>query len=393
MTTLPTSQLWPPVVDPPTLTSWVTDSTTAKGIPGFARGLQLYAGLLGQCLLDQVRNGQATTPRPRMLQQPDVALSRPNFIGQSVEDWWVHGNTLSLVVARDSRNQPAAVRYFPTYAWNMLDSDPDAYYLHGRRVPAADVIHVQRGVDPLNPRRGIGVVEQHLRSLKRVGLQERYEESALEKGGVPSVAVIAPNQNLTETEADAAATKWEEKFDGPVRRPVVLPNGTQVETLSWNPADQELVLARQVSLTDMANMMNLDPYFLGAPGSSHTYKSPGGMFVALLRTSLEPVMAPFEDVWGRAWLPYGSDLRFDRQYLTRDDMSTMVTWGRGAVDGGLMTVNEWRLAAGLPRLDDEAADQLRPAKQQQSTDTDSTPTETEPGLQIVPAGTTQEEAS
>lgn len=340
-------QLWPPLVEPSTLTSWVSDDATAQAIPGMARALQLYSGLIGQMPLDAVKDGVPTRPRPTVLDRPDPNLSSFNFIGSSVKDWWVHGNALSLITARDETGRPAAVRYFPPWAWSVRDDETDSYYLHGKRVDARDVLHVQRGVDPANTRRGVGVVEAHIRSLKRAGLQERYEENALSSGGVPSVAIIAPQKEITQTDADEAAEEWDRRFGGPVRRPAILPNGTKVETLSWTPDDQQLVMARQMTLTDLADIMNLDPYWLGAPGSSHTYRSAGSMFVALLRVSLEPVMRPFEDVYGRTFTPYGTECRFDRIQLTRDDLATAVSTGVAGVKEGLFTVDEWRVWNGM----------------------------------------------
>lgn len=343
------SQLWPPVVEPKTLTTWVRDDQTVAAIPGMARGLQLFGTLMGQMPLDQVKDGKAVRPRPSILNQPDPLLSRFNFVDTSQRDWWLHGNTCSLIVARDSRNQPAAVKYFPAHAWSVPIDEPDRYYLHGSPVSARDVVHVQRGVDPANPRRGLGVVEQHLRSLQRIGLQETYEQDALSKAGVPSVAVIAPQKDLTQEQADAAADSWMEKYSGQ-RRPAILPNGTQIETLSWNPSDQEMTTARQLSLTDLANMMNLDAFWLGAPNTSHQYKSAAPMFTALIKTSLARVLTPFEDVWSRVFTPHGSEVRFDRLELTRDDFAAEVTTGVQAVNAGLITVDEWRVRQGWEPL-------------------------------------------
>lgn len=341
------STLWPPVVEPKTLTTWVRDDQTVAAIPGMARGLQLYGTLMGQMPLDQVKDGTPVLPRPGILAQPDPLLSRFNFVDSSQRDWWLHGNTCSLVVARNSRGLPSAVKYFPAHAWSVPFNEPEKYYLHGKAVDAYDVVHVQRGVDPSNPRRGLGVVEQHLRSLERIGLQETYEADALSKAGVPSVAVIAPQKDLTQDQANAAGDAWIEKYSGQ-RRPAILPNGTQVQTLSWNPSDQELVTARQLSLTDLANLMNLDAFWLGAPNSSHQYKSAGPMFTTLIKTSLARVLTPFEDVWSRIFSPYGSEVRFDRLELTRDDFASEVTTGVQAVNAGLMTVDEWRIRMGLP---------------------------------------------
>ena len=96
-----------------------------------------------------------------------------------------------------------------------------------------------------------------------------------------------------------------EKFAGPNREPAILPNGTQVIPLAWSPSDTQLIEARQVSLLDVANMFNLDGYWLGAPVAGMTYRTAGPQYQQILRTSLEPVLSDFEDVWSFDWLPRG----------------------------------------------------------------------------------------
>lgn len=79
-----------------------------------------------------------------------------------------------------------------------------------------------------------------------------------------------------------------------------------------------------MSLQDVANAYNLDGYWLGAEQAGLTYKSPGPLFLALLRISLEPVMADFEQAWADAWLPRGQAVRFDRLQITRDDFGANI---------------------------------------------------------------------
>jgi HK97 family phage portal protein len=348
-------QIWPPVVDPATLTRQVWDVETARKLPGVGRALQLYGGLISQCPLDQYRGDVLLNPRPPVLQLPDANLrSRATFVRVHVEDYLLHGNAVHLVTARDGNNAVRGARWFPAHMWFVADpaSTPDGgidYYLNGRKVPRDDVVHVQRGAAEGQPWRGVGVVEEHLKTLNRVGLEEAAESQNLTGGGVPSVAVIAPQPTMSETEAEAAKDKWEEKFSGPGRRPAILPNGTQVVPLGWKPMEGEMVEARKMSLTDQANAFNLDPYWLGGQSSSYTYKSPGPMFLALLRISLNPVMTDLEDVWSLSWLPpSGRSVKFDRLQLTRDDFATEVTTGVAAVEAGLITAEEWRVRQGLP---------------------------------------------
>lgn len=392
-------QLWPPVVDPSTLTitRQVWDARTAESIPSVAKALQIYQGALSQMPLDSFRGTARVLPRSILLQLPDAALrSLATFVSASVKDWWVHGNTVSLVTARGADGWPAGARYFPAHMWWQAgpDETPDGgvdYYLNGRKVPRNDVLHVQRGADAWQPWRGVGVLEQHLEHLDGVGLQAAAERENLKRGGVPSVAVIAPNTDLTQEEQDEAALAMEEKFAGPGRRPAVFPDGTKVIPLGWSANDAQMVEAQQLSLTSVANMFNLDPTWLGAPNGSHNYKSPGPLFLQLLRMSLEPVLRVFEQVWSLGMVPYGQEIRFDRNQLTRDDFASMVTTLAAATGGKpLLTQEEARVYANLPEVPElgefpEPPPQLEPAPAADATEP--------PKLQAVPDPADTEESA
>lgn len=346
-------QIWPPVVDPATLTRQVWDSVTAQKLPAVGRAMALYGGLISQCDLDQYDGPTPVTPRPDLLDVPDPVLgSLPAFVRVHVEDYLVHGNALHLITSRDDRGKARRVTWFPAAEWSVDASFGRGnldYYLNGRKIARReDVVHVRWGYAPGEPWRGWGLAERYLDSLDRVALQEAAERSGLRNGSMPSVAVIAPQKNLTQTEADDAAESWEKRFSGSTRRPGVFPAGTEIKPLSWSPENQESTLARQMSLTDVANMLNLDAYWLGAPQSSHTYRSPGPMFLTLQRTSLEPVMRDLESIWSANWFPGPRKARFDRNQLTRDDFQTSLATLGKAVNDGLMTTEEARLYMGWP---------------------------------------------
>jgi HK97 family phage portal protein len=351
------------LIDPKTLTRQVWDAQTARSLPGMGRALGIYR-MLVQCELDGFRQTRSEGRRsleplpqiPRLLERPDPDLARPTFIGAHIEDWILHGNAIHYVTAFDASGWPAACRYYPAHRWTIQPNDrwtDVVYQLDGREVDRSRVVHVQRGIDPDYPFRGVGVVEQHLRTLNRAGLQEAAETSSLTDRGMPSVAIITPNPELDPDANDLVADKWVERFAGSEPKPAFLPKDTQVIPLSWNPSDSQMVEARQMSLIDVANVMNLDPYYLGAPGSSHTYKSPGPMFLALLRTTLEEVFSTFEDEWSFRWLPRGQRVRFDRTQLLRDDLGSMLqafTTGSSYFPDK----NEPRAYMGFPALPEDA---------------------------------------
>jgi HK97 family phage portal protein len=317
--------------------------------------------MLKQAPLDAWR-GLTALPRPRLLERPDPDNARSWFVQCQVEDYLLNGNAIHVVTARGFDGWPLTVSWVPAQWVNVLwtPGGEVTYSVRGKQIPRQDVVHVKRGADRWYPVRGVGVVEEYLSSLDRIAMQEGYERSALSAGAVPSVAVISPNPDLSTDEADAAKVAWLSKFSGAKREPAILPNGTQVIPLGWSPSDNQMTEARRMSLQDVANMFNLDGYWVGAPSSSMTYKSPGPMYLNLLRTSIEPVAVDFEDEWSDMWLPSTTRVRFDRQMLLRDDLETTATTLQVLVGANIMSIEEARQYLTLPVVEGEAASVASP---------------------------------
>ena len=322
------------LIPPPSLStgfgipgSYVYDATTARQIPAVSRAIQLYGGMTKQMEMDAYRAG-LKLPRPLLLDSPDPSplWPRSRFVMCSVEDYLLSGNTVSLVTSRGADGWPLSVMYLPInwvyITWMAGDPNNVMYTYLGKQLPNEDVIHVARGIDRWYPVRGVGVVEENFPTLDRAAMEGEYERSALAGGAVPSVAVIAPQAVIPQDVADEAKAAWMTKFSGPTREPVILPNGTQVIPLAWSPSDTQLTEARKSTLTDIANMFNLDSYWLGAAVQGMTYKTAAPQYQQILRTSIEPVLADFEQVWSQAWLPRGQKIQFDRNKLLSEDLPT-----------------------------------------------------------------------
>lgn len=333
----------------------------ARAIPAVSRACNLLGGMASQMPIERVAGEQVLPPVP-LLRRPDPTKSRSWFVAQHWWDYLLHGNAVHYVTARNEWGEPAAAMWLPaeqiTISWDVDDPTEVGYWMGGAELDRRNIVHVQRGADPWCPGRGVGAVEQHLRALETVDKQEGYQHQVLDGSAIPSVAITTPNPNLSQEEADEAQTTWIEKYGGSGRVPGVFPSGTVVTPLSWSPDDSQMVEARQASLTDVANMFNIDGYWLGAPSSSHTYRSPGPMYLNLLRQSVNPILEQFEDVWGWWWLNGRSDLKFQRRAVLADDFASSVRTGQIAVREGLMSKGEVRsqllgLPAQLPEGEDE----------------------------------------
>jgi HK97 family phage portal protein len=305
-----------------------------------------------QMPLDAYR-GSDLLERPRILDRPDPTHARSWFVHNSVEDYLLNGNAISLVTSRGFDGWPTSVMWLPSSGVSIIwmpetPWGPVSYYYWGQQLPTADVIHVPRGADRWFPVRGVGIVEEALYTLDRVAMEEAYEASALQSGAVPSVALITPQATLNEDTANSAADDWMAKYGGPSRRPAIVPNGTQIVPLSWSPTDTQLIEARKMSLLDVANIFNLDGYWLGSPVAGMTYKTAAPQYQQILRTSIEPVIADFEDVWSFALLPRGQQARFDRVKLLQDDLPTTMLAMVNGYNAGILTQGEARDGLGLP---------------------------------------------
>jgi HK97 family phage portal protein len=332
---------------------YVYDAQSARRIPAVGRALQLFTGLVKQMPMDAYRGDSMLAPTPTICQRPDPDRGSAWFVQVNVEDYLLSGNAISYITSVGADGWPLSVAWLPalwTYViWDSWYAEDAVRYVYlGMELDPARVIHVRRGADRMYPVRGVGVVEEYLSTLDRVAMEEEYERGALSNGAVPSVAVIAPQATLDQTIADDAKDTWLSKFGGPVREPVILPNGTQVVPLAWSPTDTQLAEARRLSLVDVANMFNLDGYWLGAPVAGMTYRTAAPQYQQILRTSLEPVLADFEDAFSFAWLPRGTNVRFRRSQLLREDLTASSQAAQLLYGAGIWGLGEARITTGVP---------------------------------------------
>ena len=323
-------------------------SDVALAIPGMGRGVGLITGLISQMRIDKVDSAGRVLPRPRFFAkpQPDKGLTRPWFVSAQVQDYLIHGNAIHLVTVRGDDGEPLAAQHIPA-AWVTVTWTPAGitYWAQGQQLPAVDVVHARRGADSRFPWRGVGVVEQHLATMGRLVTQDRYEENAY-AGGVPTVVITAPG-TITQTQAETAADRWQDRFAQ--RKPAVVSAGTDVKPLAWSPNDAQMVEARKLGRQDTANMLNIDGSWLGAESTGLTYKNIAALFLGLLTQTIDPITANIADAWAEDWAPDIPDggVRFDRNDLLHSDMETDVGWLKVATDAGILTMDEARAWIGL----------------------------------------------
>ena len=226
-------------------------------------------------------------------------------------------------------------------------------YYFGQQLRTEDVIHVRRGADRMYP----FAASASSRNTCRPSTVSRWKRST---NAARSRRRRRPVRRGDRADRDPRPGRrrrgerpWLAKFAGPAREPVILPNGTQVIPLAWSPTDTQLAEARRLSLFDVANMFNLDGYWLGAPVAGMTYRTAGPQYQQILRTSLEARARRLRGRLVGRVATARDESRFRRSQLLREDLATSTTAAVAAYGAGIMT------SVGGPRRDRPPAEHGR----------------------------------
>ena len=371
-----TGQLWP-VVDPSTGSvrgsGWVSARAVAA-IPSVGRALGIITGRFAQMPLRLRKFGQFVDPAPRLLTQPDPSIDYPTWIGAAAWDYHMHGNVIIYDTSYNEFGLPETAAWFSAEqcgVWEHPEKKTLHYTYRDQVLDTDRVHHIRRRLDPYYPYRGIGVLEQHMRTFAKISDQQSYESSLLQDSGVPSVVIVSGNPDLSQEEANEAKSSWMDKFSGPKREPVFLPAGSEVKPLAWSPRDAEMIEAQKLSRGDVADIFNLDRYYMGVADGSFNYKTTAGMSAALVKDTLGESIATFQAALTMAWCLPGAAIEFDPDHVIVDDIGETVTWLQQAVDAGILTTDEARARIGYQAMTDEqrqqAAEQRRTSTMKKET--------------------------
>lgn len=304
---------------------------------------------------------QKVDPTPLFLQRPDPEVDYPTMMNAVCWDYWLHGNAILYETVHDEFGLPLAASWLPAERVNCWKEPTGRvwYEFAGTILKTEHVRHIKRRLDPWRPWRGIGAIEQHMRAFAKISDQQAYESQLYRDSAVPSVAVTAGNPDMTQEEAEAAKESWKSKFSGPVREPVILPAGSTVEPLAWSPHDAQMVEAQKMSRGDVADVFDLDRFYMGVTDGSFNYKTVATMSRALIQDTLGEHMRAFEAVLTDGWCLPGRRILLDISAVVVDDFDSIISWVKPAVESGLMTDDEGRERLGLPPFTDEQRAQVR----------------------------------
>lgn len=318
----------------------------ALGVPAFARGLQLITGSVASLPLREYADGVAQPARP-LLARPDPSRASFTVVRDLADDLVCYGRGYWQVtdVAGDGPyTYPVSVRALPAGEVGE-DADPRWIVHDGRRL---------RVSDPTTPGtvRGDVLVFGGWDGVLTFAADTIALAAALETTVRTYAATPAPQTALKNTGADLPPDKVDELLDAwedarASRVTAYLSAAVDVEKLSWNAADLQLVDARNQAALEVGRALNLDPVWIGATpgggGQSLVYQNRVDLYRQLVDTTLAAVFHPIEQrlsLWDAT--PRSREVRFDLSGFLRSNAEQRAELVAKLLPLGVMTVDEAR---------------------------------------------------
>jgi len=303
-----------------------------------------------------------------LLARPNPGMARSEFIEAVVGYLLIAGN--AFVEAVPAEGAPRELWALRPDRMRVIAGEsglPEGYVLAlgaaERRWPVdplsgrAGVLHL-KSFHPLDDWYGLSPVEPAAYAIDQRNQSDAWNMALLQNGARPSGALVydprdAGPANLSDEQFARLKAEVAAQYGGArnAGRPMLLDGGLDWKEMSLSPKEMDFLEARNAASRDVALAFGVPPQLLGIPGDN-TYSNYQEARLALWEETVIPLLRHLRDELN-AWLAprFAAGLRLD---LDLDEVSALTPrreriWAR-LRQADFLTVNEKRLAAGLPPL-------------------------------------------
>jgi hypothetical protein len=221
---------------------------------------------------------------------------------------------------------PAVMEPLPGEVW---EDTPRGWRPLGERIPGR-LLTIDTG--------SAGVLSRGAQALTAAW---RLEQTAarISRSPIPSTILQSSEMDLTTEQAEQLVTDWESRRED--FSTAYLGRGLRADFPARSAADLQLVESRKLATIQCAQILGLDPIWLGvaAEGSSLTYQNRQDLNLALLDNTVQPLISAVEQSLSRFW---SRRVRFDVTGFTRSGLAERVQALTAYVAAGIMTTSEAR---------------------------------------------------
>lgn len=279
-----------------------------------------------------------------------------------IVDFLFYGNGY-LDINRNVKNEIISLMHIPRKEIQLIDINPvnkrEAEYQYSYWNMTNDfheVLNLARNPykDQLN---GIGILEEGSMTLDgAIGLDE-YSKNVV-TNGFNARGVIESEKVMSKPSRQSLTSMLKKFFSGGRNsgKILILDDGMKFKALSLSPADMNLLQQKSFTVEDIARLLKMPSYMLGASGSSMVYSNVEQTQLMFLQMTIDPILRLVEDTFNKYLLTEdekesGFFFEFSTQNMLRTTPEKEIAMYTNAVKGSLLTVNEARQKLNWQRLD------------------------------------------
>lgn len=331
------------------------DTESTLSVPSIWRAVTMIADSAGVLPLHAYEGDRQVTPTPQLLERPNPLETRITTISAMTASIVIHGNYVAIL----GEVGPSG------YAESIYPVNPERvtierrngekiFRIDDRIYQASEIFHVP-GFSLPGEVAGIGIVAAQRQGIGAAIAVMEYASRYFDGGTMPSYVIKSKNPDLTADEADLLKLRWMEAYGGRSRRPAVMNAETEVEPLTANANDSQLIEARLQSNADAANIVGLPGHYVGAPNSNRTYSNLETQGLEYLRWTLLPITSRIEAAF-TDYLPAGQTAKFEYDGILRADTLTRYQAHQIALSNGFLTIDEVRALENRPTITQETSE-------------------------------------
>ncbi len=302
---------------------------------------------------DGITRRQSTPP---IAARPLATLGTFAFWHLAVSHALTTGNFLGLLADFDANGFARQVMPVPS---NIVSAYFDqagyaVYEVAGIPYGTQDVVHIPGPHIAPGELWARSPVQVYRQALGMHVAEQTYGANSFATGAVPSAIISLDRDEVPERVAQQVQTDWLARHGAAQRRPAVTPRTMTITPLSWSPHDAEFIESRKMSVAECALMFDLDPSDLGASigGQSMTYANISDRQVARIVEVYGPWARRFEEGWSDL-IPGPATCQFQPEKLLRMSPKELADLQSVRLSSGVRTVDEERMAEGLPPMPEE----------------------------------------
>lgn len=283
-----------------------------------------------------------------------------------VMDFLLYGNGY-LDINRNVKNEIISLMHIPYKEVQIIDVNPVnkryaeyQYSYWGMTNDFHEVLNLVRNPyrDALN---GIGVLEEGSITLDGATGLDEYSKNVINTG-FNARGVIETEKVMSKPSRQSLTSMLKRFFSGGKNsgKILILDDGMKFKGLSLSPADMNLLQQKSFTVEDIARLLKIPAYMLGASGSSMVYSNVEQTQLMFLQMTIDPILRLIEDTLNKYILTEdekesGFFFEFSTQNMLRTTPEKEIAMYTNAVKGSLLTVNEargklnWHHLEGLDR--------------------------------------------